>query len=112
MNPTGWHYMKVPVEVFTADGRLHGASLHLPLLQTGWQRNAGTGHLYSHHGTSDHGAFARLFLPEELKVLGVCSEVKPWRTGPKWGPPGWVLRRPSSRCTSKEELRDFPKLPK
>lgn len=32
--------MKVPVEVFTADGRLHGAPLHLPLLQMGWQRKS------------------------------------------------------------------------
>lgn len=28
------------------------------------------------------------------------------------GPAGLGLHRPSSRCTSKEELRDFPKLPK
>lgn len=104
--------MNVPVEVFGADGRLHGASLHLPLLQMGWQRNAGTGHLYSHYGTSGHGAFARFFPPEDLKVLDVRSEMKLWRGGANWGPLAWVLHCPSSHCTSKEELRDFPKLPK
>lgn len=52
-------YMKVP-EVLVADAKLHEASLHLPLLEVGWQRTTGIGHLCFHHEVADHGAFARL----------------------------------------------------
>lgn len=103
--------MKVPVEAFTADGRLHGASLHLLLLQMGWQRNTGTGHS----------------IPiKDIRPWGICKALSSRRTQGAWhvlrgealerrsqlGPLGWVLHCSSSRCTSKEELRDFPKLPK
>lgn len=87
--------MKVPVDILTADARLHRASLHLPFLEMGWQRTVGIAHLYSHHGTSDHGAFARPFPSEEFKALGMRSEVKPWRRAANWGPPGWDSHHPS-----------------
>lgn len=103
--------MKAPVKVLMADVKLHGASLHLPLLEVGWQRPTGVGQQNSYHGTSNHGAFTRLFPSKEFEVLGMCPEGKLWRKAASWGWPGGHTC-PAVSCPSWEQWRDFPKLPR
>lgn len=105
--------MRVPAGIFTAEGGLLSGSISAPstspdgLAEELWHRTA----VFPSWDIKPWGT-CKALSPEELRVLGVCLEVKPWREGANWGPLGWALHGPCSHCTSREELSDFPKLPK